>query len=172
MRFVITFAVLALVAAVIVPRYAAHINGVHPAPKVMVAHPVTPGEPAAANSRSVVIPRDEHGHFEVEGRVDGRRLKFMVDTGASVIALTASDAALLGIHPARNEFTALVRTANGTVHAAPIELNMVEISDLMLHDVAGMVLPEGALSDNLLGLSFLSRLRRFEYREGRLVLEQ
>ncbi len=172
MRSIISFAALALVASVVVPRYAAQMNGARPASTVMVAHPVVPAGPAAANSRSVVIPRDEHGHFEVEGRVDGRRLKFMVDTGASVIALTTNDAAMLGIHPARNEFTALVKTANGTVRAAPIELNMVEISDLVLHDVAAMVLPEGALSDNLLGLSFLSRLRRFEYSEGRLVLEQ
>ena len=66
----------------------------------------------------------------------------------------------------------MVKTANGTVRAAPVELNMVEIDDLMVHNVAAMVLPDGALSDNLLGLSFLSRLRRFEYADGKLVLEQ
>ena len=72
----------------------------------------------------------------------------------------------------RSEFTALVKTANGTVRAAPVQLDMVEVDDLMVHDVAAMVLPDGALSDNLLGLSFLSRLRRFEYADGRMVLEQ
>ena len=49
---------------------------------------------------------------------------------------------------------------------------MVEIDDLAVHNVAAMVLPDGALSDNLLGLSFLTRLRHFEYSGGKLVLEQ
>ncbi len=74
---------------------------------------------------------------------------------------------MLGIHPAASEFTALFKTANGTVRGAPVELDMVEVGDLMVRDVAAMVLPDGALSDNLLGLSFLSRLRRFEYATAR-----
>jgi aspartyl protease family protein len=79
---------------------------------------------------------------------------------------------MLGIHPAEHDYVAVVKTANGTVRAAPVELNMVEIDDLMVHNVAAMVLPDGALSDNLLGLSFRWRLRRFEYSDGKLVLEQ
>jgi aspartyl protease family protein len=96
----------------------------------------------------------------------------MVDTGASVIALTASAAATLGIHPTQRDFAAEVRTANGAVRAAPVRLDMVEIGDLVVRDVAAVVLPDEALSENLLGLSFLSRLRRFEYSDGKLVLEQ
>ncbi len=172
MRSVIIFAALALAASVLVPRYVAQMNGPRPAPAMMAARPVTPAQPTISDSRSVVVPRDENGHFQVDGRVDGRRLTFMVDTGASVIALTANDAAMLGIHPAEREFTALVKTANGTVNAAPVELDMVEIDDLTVHNVAAMVLPDGALSDNLLGLSFLSRLRRWEFADGKLVLEQ
>jgi aspartyl protease family protein len=178
MRAVLTFAALAVAAGIIVPRYAAQMqsggaaSGSLSSTTMMTAHPVSPANAAPSNSRSVVISPGSNGHFQVEGRVDGRRLDFMVDTGASVIALTERDAASLGIHPAANEYTAMVRTANGNVRAAPIELNMVEIDDLMLHNVAAMVMPEGALSDNLLGLSFLSRLRRFEYAEGKLVLEQ
>jgi aspartyl protease family protein len=66
----------------------------------------------------------------------------------------------------------VVKTANGTVRAAPIQLNMVEVGNLMVRDVAAMVLPDNALSDNLLGLSFLSRLRHFEYTDGKMVLVQ
>ena len=172
MRSVISFAILALVASVLVPRYASQIHSGGSAPSLMAAHPVVSADASPSNSRSVVIPPGRNGHFQVEGRVDGRRLDFMVDTGASVIALTERDAASLGIHPAERDFTAAVRTANGTVRAAPVELNMVEIDDLMVHNVAAMVLPDGALSDNLLGLSFLQRLRRFEYADGKLVLEQ
>jgi aspartyl protease family protein len=138
----------------------------------MAAHPQSPAASSSANPRSVVVPRDGRGHFEVEARIDGRHLNFMVDTGATVIALTADDAARLGIRPAPREFVAEVRTANGTVRAAPARLDRVEVGDLVVHDVAALVMPEGALSDNLLGLSFLSRLRHFEYTDGKLVLEQ
>jgi aspartyl protease family protein len=172
MRTVISFAVVALIASVVVPRYAAQFHAGNAAPMLMAAHPAAASTNAPSNSRSVVISPGRNGHFEVEGRIDGRRLDFMVDTGASVIALTERDAASLGIHPAQRDYVAVVKTANGTVRAAPIELNMVEIDDLMVHNVAAMVLPEGALSDNLLGLSFLSRLHRFEYADGKLVLEQ
>jgi aspartyl protease family protein len=127
---------------------------------------------APANSRTVVIPRDSRGHFQVNGRVDGKHMAFMVDTGASVIALTARDAARLGIRPPSRDFTAQVKTANGTVRAARVQLNRVEIDDVTVRDVAALVVPDEALSENLLGLSFLSRLRRFEYANGKLVLEQ
>jgi len=171
MRSVLTFAAFALVASIIVPRYAAQMHA-SPAPAMMTAHPVTPSAPAPSNSRSVVISPGRNGHFQVEGRVDGRRMDFMVDTGASVIALTADDAATLGIHPSASEFTALVSTANGTVRAAPVELDRVEIEDITVRNVAAMVLPDGALRDNLLGMSFLSRLHRWEFADGKLVLEQ
>jgi aspartyl protease family protein len=174
MRSIVTFAGLALAASILVPRYAAHLGDAH-APLAMAAHPQSPAvsSPAnSANSRSVVVPRDGRGHFEVEARIDGRHLNFMIDTGATVIALTAADAARLGIRPTPREFVAEVRTANGTVRAAPVRLDRVEVGDLVVHDVAALVMPEGALSDNLLGLSFLSRLHHFEYTDGKLVLEQ
>jgi aspartyl protease family protein len=173
MRSIATFVGLALAAAILVPRYASHVGSAAPAaPLALETHSTTAAAPAGANSRSVVVPRDSRGHFEVDARVNGRRIGFMVDTGASVIALTARDAARLGIHPPQNAFVAEVRTANGTVRAAPARLDVVEVGSLELHDVAALVLPDQALSDNLLGLSFLSRLRRFEYSDGRLVLEQ
>jgi aspartyl protease family protein len=171
MRSAIVFTVLALIASLLVPRYVTRI-GKAPSPVALAAHPAAPVAATPANSRSLVVPHDARGHFEVDARVDGRQLSFMVDTGASVIALTASDAAQLGIHPAAREFIALVKTANGTVRGAPTQLDMVEVGDLVVRDVAALVLPDEALSENLLGLSFLSRLRRFEFSDGKLVLEQ
>lgn len=126
----------------------------------------------APGGRTVVIPRDSRGHFQVNARVDGKRMDFMVDTGASVIALTARDAARLGLRPAAREFTTEVKTANGTVRAARAQLNRVDIDDVTVRDVAALIVPDEALNENLLGLSFLSKLRRFEYSNGRLILEQ
>jgi aspartyl protease family protein len=175
MRSIIVFAAIALVAGTLAPKYTAKIGTAHaPQPTASAVRPPPQAVAAIAtsNSHSVVVPRDSRGHFGVEARVNGRHMDFMVDTGASVIALTASAAALLGIHPPSHAFTAEVRTANGTVRAAPATLDMVEIDDVVVRDVAALVLPDEALSENLLGMSFLSRLRRFEISGGKLVLEQ
>jgi aspartyl protease family protein len=172
MRAVIIFAVFALAAAAIVPKYAGQVHGAAPAPTAMAVKSGSSSVNLSADSRQVVIPPGPNGHFQVEGSVDGRRMNFMIDTGASTIALTERDAAMLGIHPAESEYVAAVRTANGTVRAAPVELGMVEIDDIVVRNVSAIVLPDGALADNLLGLSFLQRLHRFEYADGKLVLEQ
>lgn len=172
MRSVISFAAFALVASLIVPKYAAQMHSNGAAPSLLTARPDQRTASSSSDSRSVVIPPAANGHFQVAGAIDGRRLDFMVDTGASVIALTARDAAMLGIHPADSEYRAMVKTANGTVRAAPVTLDRVEIEDIVEYNVGAMVLPDGALADNLLGLTFLSKLRKFEYSDGKLVLEQ
>jgi aspartyl protease family protein len=125
-----------------------------------------------AGLRSLSIPRDARGHFLAEGRIDGQRIGFMVDTGASVVALNETSAARFGLRPARGDFNAAVSTANGTIRAARTRLARVEIGGLVVRDVDAMVLPDAALSENLLGLSFLSKLKRFEYANGQMVLEQ
>ena len=82
------------------------------------------------------------------------------------------DAARLGYHPAMRDYVGQVQTANGLVRVARVKLDMVEVGGVMVRDVDAVVSPDEGLRENLLGLSFLSRLRRFEYREGRLVLEE
>jgi aspartyl protease family protein len=125
-----------------------------------------------AGLRSLSIPRDARGHFQAEGRIDGQRIDFMVDTGASVIALNETSAARFGLRPSRGDYNATVATANGTIRAARTRLAMVELGGIVVRDVEAMVLPDEALSENLLGLSFLSKLKRFEYAGGKMVLEQ
>lgn len=128
--------------------------------------------PVQSSFRSLSIPRDARGHFQTEGRIDGQRIDFMVDTGASMIALNETSAARFGLRPSRNDYNATVTTANGTIKAARTRLAMVDIGGLVVRDVDAMVLPDQALSENLLGLSFLSKLKRFEYANGKMVLEQ
>ena len=137
MRAVIAIVIVSLVACALVPRYAAQMMPPpHAAVAVAAAHPDTAAtQSSTTSSRSVVITPSRGGHFRVEGRVDGRRIDFMVDTGASVIALKPEDAAMLGIHPAQRDFRVTVKTANGTVMAAPTELDRVEISDLTVRNV-------------------------------------
>jgi len=127
---------------------------------------------SATGVRSLSIPRDFRGHFQAIGRIDGQHINFMVDTGASLVALNETSAAKFGLRPSRSEYNATVSTANGTIKAARARIPVMDVGGLVVRDVAAMVLPDEALSENLLGLSFLSRLKRFEYAEGRMVLEQ
>lgn len=127
---------------------------------------------AQASGRTLSIPRDARGHFQTDGRIDGQRVEFMVDTGASVVALNEKSAARFGLRPSRGDYKATVNTANGTIKAAPTRIAMIDLGGLIVRDVDAMVLPDEALSENLLGLSFLSKLKRFEYANGKMVLEQ
>src|SRR5213076_1136036 len=131
--------------------------------------PTTTVSPAGVR---LSIPRDFRGHFQAIGRIDGQHINFMVDTGASVVALNEKSAAKFGLRPSRGDYTATVSTANGTIKAAPTRIAMIDLGGLIVRDVDAMVLPDEALSENLLGLSFLSKLKRFEYANGKMVLEQ
>ena len=138
-------------------------------PVAMAAAPIAE---APASGRTLNIPHDARGHFATEGRIEGQRINFMVDTGASVIALNESSAARFGLRPSLGDYKSTVTTANGTVKGARARIAMVDVGGLVVRDVDAMVLPDEALSENLLGLSFLSKLKRFEYANGTMVLEQ
>jgi aspartyl protease family protein len=127
---------------------------------------------APATGRTLNIPHDARGHFATDGRINGQRIGFMVDTGASVVALNETSAAQFGFRPSPGDYTAKVTTANGTIKAARTRIAMLDVGGLVVRDVDAMVLPDEALSENLLGLSFLSKLKRFEYANGMMVLEQ
>jgi aspartyl protease family protein len=173
MRAVIVISIAAFAACAIVPRYAEQLSS---QPKAETAALASYGDAAprsnASSSRTVVIAPSRDGHFRVKGLINGRPIDFLVDTGATVIALAQRDAAMLGIRPDDRDYVGMVRTANGIVRVARVQLTTVEIDDLLLHNVIAEVLPPGASNVNLLGLSFLSRLRRYEYANGKLVLEQ
>ena len=128
--------------------------------------------PAPSAGRTLSIPRDARGHFQTDGRIEGQRVNFMIDTGASLVALNEKTAARFGLRPSHSDYNATVSTANGTIKAARTRLAMIELGGLVVRDVDALVLPDEALSENLLGLSFLSKLKRFEYANGKMVLEQ
>jgi len=88
------------------------------------------------------------------------------------LVLRESDAARVGIRPRPSDYTATAITANGKIKAARATIDRIELGGITVYDVPGMVLPDEALAKNLLGVSFLSRLKRYEYANGRIVLEQ
>lgn len=126
----------------------------------------------SSGRRTFNIARDSRGHFSTDARIDGQRIGVMVDTGASVLALNESSAARIGVRPRPADYTAQVSTANGTIKGAHTRIARIDVGGIVVRDVDALVLPDAALSENLLGLSFLSKLKRFEFAGSRLVLEQ
>jgi aspartyl protease family protein len=171
MRSVIFFAVAALAIAGLMPRVMSSV-GSAPAPHAEQARNAAPAPQASANYRTVTVRSDAGGHFRVEGSVDGRRLDFMVDTGATSVALRERDAARLGIFPRPSDYTGRSSTANGVIRVAPVRLSSLEVNGIRIYDVNAVVIPDESLGVNLLGMSFLGRVRRFEMANGRLVMEQ
>ena len=172
MRHIIIFAAAVSIIGGYVARFADKaVNDAPQAAAVQTVSQARDPEPTRSG-HSMMLDSDRQGHFRVDARVDGRRLDFMVDTGASLVILRESDAAYLGIRPMPVDYRATVSTANGKVKAAPAKLSRIEIGDITVFDVPALVLPDEALSQNLLGVSFLSKLKRYEYANGRMVLEQ
>ncbi|MBV8836531.1 MAG: TIGR02281 family clan AA aspartic protease [Alphaproteobacteria bacterium] len=173
MKQIIFIAFVAMVIAGIAPRVMSQM-GHDPAVAAQPARAAAPApqQTQTSNYRTVTVQSDRQGHFQVEGSVDGRRLDFMVDTGATVVALRERDAGKLGIFPAARDFTGVSSTANGIVRVAPVRLSSLEVNGIRIYDVNAVIIPDHALSVNLLGMSFLSRVRRFEMANGRLVMEQ
>lgn len=128
-------------------------------------------EAAGASTATVELRAGARGHFSTTARVNGRSIPVLVDTGASMVALTYEDAERAGIFVRPHDFTGRVNTANGIARVAPIRLDSVSIGDITVHDVEGAVSEPGRLGTSLLGMSFISRLSRAEMRGGVLYLE-
>ena len=170
MRAAIIVFLLVAVGGTLVSQHLGKLDTSSQPPAMMTAARAAPPV-ASAQGRTVTLQSDSRGHFQVDARVDGRRIDFMIDTGASVIALRESAAAKLGIHPAPRDYAANVHTANGVAKAAPVVLNRVEVNGITVRDVRAFVMPDRVLGANLLGMSFLSKVK-WTHDKGRLVLEQ
>jgi aspartyl protease family protein len=135
--------------------------------RAVAARPVEsrPSEPP-----TLTIAADYRGQYVVHPSIDNFRIKMMVDTGASLVALTASDARALGIQLSSADYKMALSTANGTVRGARVNLREVRLGSILVRNVDAVVLPEGALSVSLLGTSFLGKLRGYEVQTGRMVL--
>jgi aspartyl protease family protein len=120
----------------------------------------------------VRLKADAQGHFIFSAAVNDRPARFMADTGATLVVLTYEDAARLGLSPHSLDFSGLAQTANGVTRVAPVTLDRVRVEDITLRGIAAVVAEKGALATNLLGMSFLGRLRSFQIRGGELILSQ
>lgn len=144
----------------------------HTPARLDVAVTRMPAPQAPPEGSSVRLAADGRGHWVAEFRMNGVRVEGLVDTGATLVALNRSTAARLGIRPASSDFVHEVGTANGRTRAAAATIDEIEIGRIRVRDVEAVVIEDAALSVTLVGMSFLSKLSRFQADGKSLLLER
>jgi aspartyl protease family protein len=134
-------------------------------------------DPSASEGRAdrsdgvVELKAQSNGHYYAEVEINGRPVDVLIDTGATMVALTYEDAEKAGIYLDKSDFTHGVSTANGVARIAPVTLGSVRIGGITVRNVKAAVTERGKLQTTLLGMTFLGRLERVDIRQGMLVLE-
>jgi aspartyl protease family protein len=124
-----------------------------------------PGEPVLAGENEIVLTAGRDGHFYAFAEVNGARVRFLIDTGASDIVLAPGDAERIGIDMGSLAYSRSYRTANGIGEGAPLRLDSLRIGPISLEDLPASV-NRAPMETSLLGMSFLRQLGSFEI-EGR-----
>jgi aspartyl protease family protein len=131
---------------------------------------VVPGRGTQIAPGMMRFQADDGGQFVVNAMVNGKGVRFLIDTGASGIALSRRDAERLGFDDSKLDFDTPFSTANGMTRGARITLDALQVGPLTAYGVRAWV-NEGDLSQSLLGMSYLSTLGRVEIRGDTLILE-
>lgn len=126
--------------------------------------------PGETGERAVRIRRSSRGPFIARTAVNGTELAMLVDTGASSVVLKSADAAQAGIDLSRLKFTIAVDTANGATFCAPVRLRSIAVGGIVFEGVEALVARPGDLKESLLGMSFLRRLRSYDFSGDFLTL--
>ena len=124
------------------------------------------------DGRKVTLASNAHGHHIVQAEINRAKVELLTDTGATYVALNYETALQLGLSESSLRFTSRSSTANGIARVAPVTLDYIRIGSIVLHDVKAVIAEPGKMTQNLLGMSFISRLAGFELSGGRLNMEQ
>lgn len=132
----------------------------------------TPVEADSGLRRQAVLSIRDDGHYWARTLVNRKAsVDFMVDTGASTVAITQDDARKMGFDPDELDYKWEIRTAGGSTYGASVKIASIKIGQVEVKNVNGMVLRE-ELTQSLLGMSFLRELYSYEFRGDRLIIRQ
>ena len=120
--------------------------------------------------RAVRIRRSSRGPFVARTMVNGTELTMLVDTGASSVVLKSADAERAGVDVKSLAFSVAVDTANGATYCAPVRLRTISVGGITFSNVEALVARPGDLKESLLGMSFLKRLRSYDFSGDFLTL--
>ncbi|HXZ54423.1 MAG TPA: TIGR02281 family clan AA aspartic protease, partial [Burkholderiales bacterium] len=129
------------------------------------------GAPAAATTQSATLTADSRGHFLIDGQINGGAVRFLVDTGATTVALSSADATRLGIDYRKGQ-PGLMGTANGTAVAYRVKLDTVRVGDIVANNIDATVLQGNAIPFALLGMSFLNRMEMKRVGETMVLIKR
>lgn len=141
-------------------------------PQVNLASVASKPAPPMPLGRQVLVNADERGHFTSQFKLNGRQIDGMIDTGATLVAINTSTARRIGISLNPSDFNRQVNTANGAIKAAVVTVDHLQIGKISVDNVQAMVLDDRALQVNLIGMSFLQRLQKYQVQNGALLLSQ
>ena len=130
-----------------------------------------PGQAIPSRPNELIITASGDGHFYVNGKANGKRVQFMIDTGASDITLSPQAASRIGINLKSLQFTQRYRTANGIGLGAPYWLKSFSIGSFGFAETK-VSINKSELSHSLLGMSFLEHLQSFEFQGNKLYLRK
>jgi aspartyl protease family protein len=136
-----------------------------------ISDTVAPRQAVMQDGAQIVVPMQPDGHFYLTLEVNGTPVRFVVDTGATEIVLSAEDAARIGLKPEGLVFSGRAFTANGMVETAPVRLETVALGGVVDQGLRAVV-NSGDLGESLLGMSYLRRFDRIEISGGQMVLER
>tara|TARA_Y100001936_G_scaffold204926_1_gene208630 strand:+ start:1028 stop:1726 length:699 start_codon:yes stop_codon:yes gene_type:complete len=134
-----------------------------------IAAELMPGRAIETDPGTVVIRAQSDGHFHVRALVDGTKIPFLVDTGATSIVLSPAAAQRIGIDLSKLSFSLRTRTANGIGSAAPIRLKEIRVGTISVRNIQALV-NRAPMNESLLGISFLNRLKRYAVSGATLTL--
>ncbi len=123
-------------------------------------------------AHSLEIPMQRDGRYWLDMQVSNYDVQFIVDTGATLVTLSYSDAQKMNLYLNESDFSIPVNTAGGVTKMAEINIDRISYGVIDVYNVQALVAQEGMLSVSLLGMNFLNRLDRFQFDDGKLIIEQ
>ena len=156
---------------------AAGVAHMQPQKAALVAQPTaTASRPvvqaSSPSSNTAMLYADPRGHFFADVAMRGVPIRTLVDTGASLVALSAEDATKLGLRAAPGDRKARFSTANGMIEATLVRIPDMRLQGITLYDVEAAIMPPGATKITLLGMSFMQKLTSFESRGTSMTLRK
>jgi aspartyl protease family protein len=130
---------------------------------------LNPSKPFVNQNGEIVINMSSDGHFYINIKINEKNIRFMVDTGASDVSLDLEDAKNIGIDLDQLNFSKEYKTANGTALGANIVLDQIQIDQFSFYNINASVNSKN-IGISLLGMSFLRKLQKYEFRKNQLIL--
>lgn len=124
---------------------------------------------AKANPR-VVLTSNRNGHFTARGMINGSHVDFLVDTGATIVFISREEARHVGIDLRKLVYDRTALTAAGKTKFAMVKLDEVSVGNIKIRNVEAAVAESDEVTHNLLGMTFLSRIKGFEFSGGKLIM--